>query len=75
MSEYPLRVIPEPAEGTASVLVTESTDRDFTFFGGDGDTDLLCGKCGRALARGMASRNQVQGVVFKCPGCQSFNLT
>lgn len=67
-----LRVIPEPGEGTRTIL---APDHAPLIRGGGGVIDLSCGKCGTLLAVDMASRYQASNIVFKCPSCGSFNET
>lgn len=64
-----MKVIPEPAPDTRSVLVP-------TFKGpamkGNGALSYTCGSCDTTLFRNMDYK-AVQGLVVKCGGCGSFN--
>jgi DNA-directed RNA polymerase subunit RPC12/RpoP len=73
----PLRVIPEPEEGTRSVLITDSKDEDFVFIRGEDPRvrlSLDCGNCGKPLIIGIP-RMKIINVVFQCPRCGSYNDT
>jgi hypothetical protein len=44
-------------------------------YDGDGETDLLCGKCAFVIARGVGSANQFQDVLLACNSCGSLNAS
>lgn len=69
MANLKLEVIPEPVDGTASIMV--KTD-DQPFFNGGGDTNLVCGKCEHLLAD-QIRKDQISGLVLKCYNCGSYN--
>ena len=64
MKNIKLPTIPEPEEGTRSVLVAPRIE-------GTGDTNYICGSCGKTLAEGMGE-GQMQNIVLKC-SCGAFN--
>jgi hypothetical protein len=68
-----LRVIPEPEEGTASVLVPGD---DFTgpFITGVGPETYVCGSCTAILLLNVTP-GQIVGIVFQCPVCKAYNAT
>lgn len=74
--EKRLRVIPEPEEGTRSVLVPtdDVVGPVINGPGGRGTTDQVCGSCGRVLIAGIAP-SQVMEMVIRCPDCGSYNDT
>jgi predicted RNA-binding Zn-ribbon protein involved in translation (DUF1610 family) len=67
-----MRVIPEPEEGTRTVLkyVGEGT----VIMSGPGNVIMECGNCGVPLIEGL-SVAQIQNLVFPCPSCGAFNET
>ena len=69
MSDYILKVIPEPEEGTASVLVQKNKVPTFK---GDGEDNYLCGKCKFTICEKI-KHGQFVNIVFKCPNCESYN--
>lgn len=86
MPKIKLRPIPEPAEGTRSVLVADRANiegslENFRFLrgapGDRGNVDLVCGapKCSQKLAAHLKSSVQAQNVVMQCPKCGTFNDT
>jgi hypothetical protein len=65
-------VIPEPEEGTRSVMVPT---HDGPTFKGDLATVpviCVCGDCGHTLLEGITT-SQVQGIVIKCAECGAYN--
>jgi len=70
MPRQRLRVIPKPAEGTRVVL--KSPSKNPTIIRGEGDIDLLCGKCGATLVAGI-HEGQVANVVLHCNQCDGYN--
>jgi DNA-directed RNA polymerase subunit RPC12/RpoP len=71
-----MEVIPEPENGTASVLVRSNilfvTKNPYAVMSGTGDTDYVCGACKVALAA-KVNRGQIANMVLRCPACKSFN--
>lgn len=41
---------------------------------GEGDTNYICGNCGKILYEKI-NKGQVTGMVVKCPVCGEFNLS
>jgi hypothetical protein len=72
-----LRVIPEPAKATRSVLHfgEEISGPCITGSGGPRSVDYACGTCGRILVEGWAPTQSIVNVVLVCPGCGSYNDT
>jgi DNA-directed RNA polymerase subunit RPC12/RpoP len=73
----PLRVIPEPKEGTRTVFVTDRQDKEFVFMQGQDPRvrlSLDCGNCGKPLIIGVP-RMKIVNVVLRCPNCGSYNET
>jgi hypothetical protein len=64
------RIIPEPPEGTRTVL--EGSPSLGPFMRGNGPTTYVCGLCRNILVENMF-HGQISNIVFKCPKCQSFN--
>ncbi len=62
------KLIPEPAEGTRTVLATTVTP----LIKGEGEYSYACGKCGVLLVESV-SFGQISNIVFKCPNCGSFS--
>ena len=77
MSKIQMEVIPEPAKGTAAVLVLTIPNyvskTPFAVISGGGETDYVCGAC-KAVIASRVDRGQVVNLVFKCLSCQSFNV-
>lgn len=71
MSNYQMEVIPEPAQGTASVLVF-SKKGPYAIINGQGSDNYLCGACQNVICMNV-DRGQIINLVFKCPNCDSFN--
>jgi hypothetical protein len=74
MANVVLVVVPEPAEGTATVLRWSGEGLSPIMDSG-GDVNMLCGDCGFTIAERMDSASQVSGIVFECPRCHKFNAT
>ncbi len=68
-----MRPIPEPSEGTRTVLVLEGTGT-VVIRGDDDEAPLtfVCGDCSAGLATEMY-RGQLGKIVLKCNRCGSFN--
>jgi hypothetical protein len=72
MVKIPLRVVPEPAEGTAAVLKSaDGVARPF-MKGTSTGHDYVCGSCGAVLLEAMA-RGQVQQLILHCAACGAYN--
>lgn len=67
-----LPVIPEPENGTRSVLVRPPGGELTPFIRSDGPANLLCGNCSLTLVKGVDA-GQITNLVLKCPQCGSFN--
>ena len=66
-----LHVIPEPAEGTRSVLI--KTNPGLVISATDAPNVVMdCGACGERLIQGCRS-NQVVNIVLRCTACGVFN--
>ena len=71
MSNYQMEVIPEPAQGTAAVLMFTKTG-SYAIISGQGSDSYLCGACQNVICKNV-DRGQIINLVFKCPNCDSFN--
>ncbi len=69
-----LHVIPEPAQGTRSVMI--KTGGGSLVMRGDGAPRVVmdCGACGTRLVQGVAV-SQFGQVALRCNSCGSFNET
>jgi hypothetical protein len=69
-----LHVIPEPAQGTRSVLLREGEGT--VVFRADHAPRVVmdCGACDARLVQGVPV-SQIENVVLKCNGCGAFNET
>lgn len=65
-----LRTIPEPSEGTRTVLELKGL---FPAFKGKGETDIVCGHCGQVLIEGIGGEAVIKNIVIKCPNCGNYN--
>lgn len=74
-----LKVIPEPAEGTASVFTKgDSDNRDPFMKSESGSYDLVCGSCEFPITIKMESPHlphQLKDIVFHCPECNKYNVS
>ena len=68
-TKYHMKVIPEPANGSRSVLLSDSPG---PIIEGAGPRTYQCGTCGKTLIKRIRTM-QVVDVVFKCGKCGSFN--
>lgn len=66
----PLKIIPEPEPNTRRVFMLQGL---FPAFRGQGNVDLVCGKCGQILVEGAGSGLTISDVVIRCPKCRAFN--
>src|SRR5258708_3232843 len=66
-----LAVIPEPAEGTPSVLMSVGP-AGMPLFIGQGPVDFACGACGSILMAGL-DLGQVTNTVLACKNCGAYN--
>lgn len=64
-----MRVIPEPAPKTRTVLVT---DFQGPAVASEGPIDYICGTCALVLLKGVAV-GMVQKIVVRCGSCGAFN--
>lgn len=67
---YKMTVIPEPEEGTRTVLWNNSAG---PIFEGDGPRTYQCGKCGKTLAKTIHPM-QITGAIIKCGQCDVCNM-
>jgi hypothetical protein len=65
-----LKVIPEPAPETKTVLVPKPNV--LPVIKGVGNIDLLCGSCNEILVEGI-SEGQIRNIVIRCPKCEAYN--
>lgn len=70
MSDYIMKVIPEPRAGTASIL---APTKKKPVFKGIGDDNYLCGKCKFVICKSIVY-GQIINLVFKCPNCGNYSL-
>jgi DNA-directed RNA polymerase subunit RPC12/RpoP len=71
-----LKVIPEPAAKTRTILVTDKNVRNPEFFiQGKNGTDYLCGNCGAILAQDITDDSKIKGLVMQCKKCNAYNET
>ncbi len=63
------KVVPEPAKGTRTVLAPPKNPAIST----GGVVDVVCGKCGAVIAKGMGGPVQFKGVLVKCASCGALN--
>ncbi|MTD14950.1 hypothetical protein GIS00_13475 [Nakamurella sp. YIM 132087] len=72
-----LEVVDHPgADIDARIFVAEDpVPEDHAFIRGEGDTDCVCGGCGRVLLRGVRGLHPLPGLVFVCPDCHACNAT
>lgn len=73
MTDFKMKVIPQSDIGERPILKTSLTNEDFVFVVGEGDTNYLCGSCGRVICKNVI-RSQIKEIVFICPSCNSHNL-
>lgn len=73
MPRIGLRVIPEPAAGTRSVLAYTG-EGTVVMRGSAMGHDYVCGACAAVLLEAVP-RGQVRNVVVKCPACGAINDT
>ncbi len=73
MAKIPLRLIPEPEEGTRSVIIF-SGEGTVVMQGPATGRDYVCARCGSTILAGIP-RGQIQNMVFKCASCGAFNET
>lgn len=67
-----LAVIPEPEEGSRSVLVWKG--KGTVAMRGPGNLTMVCGNCAAPLIVGWKVQ-QLHNIVFKCAGCAAYNET
>jgi hypothetical protein len=74
MTDYVMEIIPEPKEGTATVIILTKKGKFQTIVDG-GEDNYLCGliECGNIICKNV-NRGQVSNIVFKCPNCGSYNV-
>jgi phage FluMu protein Com len=68
--EVRLRIIPQPAKDTRTVLELQGS---FPAFKGKGETNLVCGNCGQVLVEGIGADAVIKNIVIKCPRCAAHN--
>jgi hypothetical protein len=69
-----LHVIPEPAEGTRTVLVYAGEGTVMIRSEAAPNVLMNCGSCGVRLVQGVVV-SQLSGIVLKCNGCGAYNET
>ncbi len=67
-----MQVIPEPEEGTATVL--KFTGEGTVLMRGSGNTNYQCGSCHATILESI-NLGQMVGVVLPCNACGAFNAT
>lgn len=71
-----MEVIPEPTEGTATILIKAEvsfiTIDPYAIISGFGDTDYICGAC-KVVLGSRVERGQISAMVLRCPVCKSHN--
>lgn len=72
MSDYSMKVIPKPEEGTAAVLKSTKKGK-FAIIKGNGSDNYLCGACRNIICQNV-NRRQIVNLVFVCPNCGSYNF-
>jgi hypothetical protein len=73
MTDFLMKVIPEPSPGSASILVFEKRGRH-SMMTGQGEDNYLCGLCKNVICETLLKGTVIQNIVFKCPNCDSFNI-
>ena len=68
---HAMRVIPEPAPGSRSVLIPRG--RDLALRGG-GALSYTCGNCGLVLMKDLMAE-QARSFVVRCGKCGAYNET
>jgi uncharacterized ferredoxin-like protein len=68
-----LKIIPEPKEGTRTVIVRDVKSK-LPYFKGAGNLNLVCGNCGFVLCKKI-NEGQIRNIVMQCPECGLFNDT
>ena len=71
MPVVPAKIIPEPKNGTRSVIVPAPNVLP-VFDGKTGNTSYRCGNC-KAILVNRISHGQLRNLVIKCPKCSSYN--
>lgn len=74
MATRTLTVIPEPDKTKTTIFAIPpgKPNTETVILRSEGDIDMKCGSCGAYLAKSM-NHGQMNGVVFLCNGCGSFN--
>lgn len=71
MPKIQMDPIPEPAKGTASVLIPGPSGPQ-VMFKGVGEDTYICGACEEPICENV-QRGQMVNLVFKCYKCGSYN--
>ena len=71
MTDYVLRTITKPEEGSATVF--KMSKKGVPMFKGEGSDNYLCETCKNILAKNVF-RKQLVNLVLVCPKCDSYNL-
>jgi len=71
MANIQMEVIPEPAQGTASVLIPGPNGPQVMFKGNESD-NYVCGTCRKIIYQNI-KRGMFINLVFKCFNCKSYN--
>ena len=72
MSNYSMKVIPKPEEGTAAVLNSPQKGK-VPIFKDIASDNYLCGACRNIICQNV-NRGQLINLVFICPKCGSYNF-
>ncbi len=59
-------------DGNSQTVLTYSEEMRGTVVRSTGDVNFRCGRCKRALLE-QIGREQYRHVIFKCPGCATYN--
>jgi hypothetical protein len=76
MPDFTMKVIPKPPEGSATVLMAEPQFPPIPLITGEGegegDVNLLCGKCGFTVVKTVQT-GAIRGGVLVCNSCGAYN--
>lgn len=67
-----MKVISKPKRGTRCILKMPGGSKNTLFYTGNGNIDLVCGKCATILCNGIKFIDIPQ-VVILCPACNKYN--
>ena len=72
MSNFEMKIIPKPKDGTATILKLSKNGK-FHLIKGHGYDNYLCGACNNIICKNV-ERGQIVNIVFECPNCHNYNL-